>query len=256
MASHNILAPLLQAAFCFAVIVCLRITVVYLGSRLGGILIGTPMLVFPLLAMQAWLGPEVTQAQTFGSISSISAITVALWMMWLPGNFGPLAAVMIMALAWSATLATLYFLELPAAVMAVALVANATLILVRKRHQQPVVGPSKAKLNEAAIPTVVFLIIFFAAKEFVPDFVRGVLAMFPIVMLATIYFVRSSASDEGFRNFIVYSHCAIVATAMFVVALHFTLVVLPIAASFAFGLLVSVVTSFSISRVWRRPKTH
>ncbi len=253
MTSYSILVAIIQAALCFAIIVLIRVTVVYLGSRLGGILIGTPMLVFPLLAMQAWLGPPVTQDEMIGSIASIAAVTFGLWSMWLPINYSPLAALITMALSWSATLTIIYVFGVPDTVMAIAVIANAAFILIRYHDHQPSAAPARAKLTEAAIPTAIFLVIFFAAKHMVPEFFRGVLAMFPIVMLATLYFIRSTTSNEGFRNFVVYSHCAIVATAMFVVAVHFSLGRFPIALSLAIGLLVSLATSFLVSLVWRAP---
>jgi hypothetical protein len=80
--------------------------------------------------------------------------------------------------------------------------------------------------------------------------------MFPIVMLATIYFVRATLDDKGFRSFVVYSHCAIVATAMFVIVLYFSLAHVSIAPALAIGLLFSMATSFAISRVWRARPAH
>lgn len=253
MTSHNILVAVFQAMLCFGFIALIRIAVVYLGSRLGGILIGTPMLIFPLLAMQAWLGPPVTQEETYGSIGSITAVAAALWSLWFPVNYSPPAATFVTALAWLLVIAIIYMTEVPAAVMVLAVIANAIFILVRNRRHQPAAGPRRANLTEAALPTAVFLVVFFATKELVPDFVRGVLAMFPVIMLATIYFIRSAASNEGFRSFVVYSHCAITATAMFVVGVHFSLAKFPIVASLAIGLVVSVATSLAISLVWRPP---
>jgi len=253
MTLHNLLAAIVQAALCFAIIALIRVAVVYLGSRLGGILIGTPMLVFPLLAMQAWLGPPVTQDETIGSIASITAVTFGLWSMWLPINYKPLATLLTMALSWATILAIIYAFDVPAMVMAVAVIANAAFILIRNHDHKPAAAPGRAKLTEAAIPTAIFLVIFFAAKHVVPEFVRGILAMFPIVMLATLYFIRSTTSNEGFHNFVIYSHCAIVGTAIFVVAVHFSLARFPIALSLAIGLLASLATSFVVSRVWRVP---
>jgi uncharacterized membrane protein (GlpM family) len=251
MTSHSILVAIFQAMLCFGIVALIRIAVVYLGSRLGGILIGTPMLVFPLLAMQAWLGPPVTQDETNGSIGSIAAIAAALWSMWLPINYTPRSATFVTALSWLLAITIIYMTGVPAVVMALAIAVNAILILVRNRDHRPAAGPRRTNLTEAAFPTAVFLVVFFTTKELVPDFVRGVLAMFPVVMLATIYFVRSAATNEGFHSFIVYSHCAITATAMFVIGVHFSLASFPIAVSLAIGLVVSIATSLTISLVWR-----
>jgi len=253
MTSQSVVVAIFQAMLCFGFIALIRIAVVYLGSRLGGILIGTPMLIFPLLAMQAWLGPPVTQDETNGSIASITAIAAALWSMWLPVNYTPQTATLVTALSWLLTITVIYLAGIPGTLMALAIIMNAVVILVCNRDHRPAAGPRRTSLTEAALPTAVFLIVFFTTKELVPDFVRGVLAMFPVVMLATIYFVRSAASSEGFHSFIVYSHCAITATAMFVVGVHFSLASFPIAASLAIGLVVSIATSLAISLVWRPP---
>ena len=106
-----------------------RIMLVYFGFRLGGILMGTPMVVFPLLAMQAWLGPPVTQDQTIGSVASITAIALGLWSLWLPVNISPLLAILTMASAWLLILLVLYATRMPAAAMAAAIVANSAYIL-------------------------------------------------------------------------------------------------------------------------------
>jgi uncharacterized membrane protein (GlpM family) len=251
MTSQTILIAIFQGALCFIIVALLRIAIVYLGSRRGGILVGTPMLIFPLLALQAWFGPPVTQAQTFGSISSITAITAALWPMWLPIRFSPLGAMLITAASWAVVLSFIYVTGVPAWVLSAAVISNAIFILSFKRDHRPAVEPERAKLTKAAIPTAIFLFIFFAAKEFLPDFVRGVMAMFPIVMLATVYFVRSTSSDHRFRDFVGYSHSATVATAIFIVAVHFSLGSFPIAISLAIGLLMSVLTSLTIGWVWR-----
>ena len=169
MTSQAILLAIFQGTLCFIIITLLRVAVVYLGSRLGGILIGTPMLIFPLLALQAWFGPPITQAQTFGSISSITAITAALWPMWLPCNFTPLGAVLTTAASWALVLSFIYVVGIPTWIMSVAVVANAIFILSFKRDHRPAVEPERTKLTKAAIPTAVFLFAFFAVKEIVPD---------------------------------------------------------------------------------------
>jgi uncharacterized membrane protein (GlpM family) len=137
--------------------------------------------------------------------------------------------------------------------MGLAVVANGIVILATNRNHRPAAGPRRTSLTDAALPTAVFLVVFFTTKEIVSDFLRGVLAMFPVVMLATIYFVRSAASNEGFRSFVIYSHCAITATAMFVIGVHFSLATFPIAISLAIGLAVSIATSLTISALWPPP---
>jgi uncharacterized membrane protein (GlpM family) len=253
MTAHGLLVPVFQATLCFAVVALLRLAIVYLGSRLGGILVGTPMLVFPLLAMQAWLGPPLNQDQTIGSVASITSVAFAFWSMWLPIGFSPLAALATMASAWFLVLSILYMTGVPAAAMAAGIMANAAFILIRYRDHQPAVAPSRGKLGEAAVPTAIFLCVFFLVTQIVPDFVRGVLVMFPIGLLVTLYFVRTTVSNEAFRNFVTYSHGAITATAAFVITVHFTIAHMPSALSLGLGLLVSIATSILISQIWRAP---
>jgi uncharacterized membrane protein (GlpM family) len=225
--------------------------VVYLGSRLGGILVGTPMLIFPLFALQTWFGPPVTQSETLGSISSITAVVMALWSMWLPYNYSPLMVLLTTASCWAAAATLISVAGIPAVVMSVAIAANAMFILSLKRDRRVAVRSERSKLTEAAIPTAIFLFIFFAAKQFVPDFVRGIMAVFPTVMLATLYFVRSTWSDQEFRSFVRYSHSAVTATAIFIITVHFSLGSLPISTSLLLALLVSIVTSVTIGLISR-----
>src|SRR3954464_2946589 len=100
MTSQTVFLALFQGALCFVIITLLRMALIYLGSRLGGILVGAPMLVFPLFALQSFFGPPLTQGQTLGSISSIPAVPAALWSMWLPYNYSPLAVVLTTASCW------------------------------------------------------------------------------------------------------------------------------------------------------------
>ncbi len=251
MTSQSILISLVQAALCFAIVILLRVAVVYLGARLGGILTGTPMLVFPLLVMQAWLGPLPDQNQMLGSITSITSITLGLWSMKLPFNFTAWSAVLTMAAVWSAILTTLYLTKVPAAVMATAILANATFILTRYANHRPTVRARRAKLTEGAIPTVIFLLTFFLTKEVVPDFVRGVLAMFPVALLATLFFVRRTTDLDGFRHFVTYTHGAVTATAIFVIAMYFTIVQMSVPLSLAVSLLISICASVVVSRIWK-----
>ena len=251
MAAHSLVIPIVQAVLCFAVVILLRLCIVYLGPRIGGILIGTPMLIFPLLAMQALLGPMPDQAQTIGSLASITSVTLGLWSMRLPFNFNALTAVLTMGAAWLAILMSLYFFKVPAIVMAVAIVSNVVLVLTKYRsHAEPKSG--RASLLEGAIPTAIFLLVFFLTTQVVPDFVRGVLAMFPVALLATLYFVRSTSNLEQFRNFVTYAHAAVTSTAAFVIVVHFTIAHLPIALSLLVSLVVSIAVSVLIGSIWRR----
>jgi hypothetical protein len=85
----------------------------------------------------------------------------------------------------------------------------------------------------------------------VPDFVRGVLVSFPISLLATLWFVRRVLTLEGFTNFIIYTHGAITATAIFVIGVHFTNIHISIASSLAISLVASIATSILVGRIWR-----
>jgi hypothetical protein len=53
LSSHSFIIRLVEAALCFVIVILLRIAIVYLSPRLGAIWIGTPILIFPLLAV-AW----------------------------------------------------------------------------------------------------------------------------------------------------------------------------------------------------------
>lgn len=254
MTTHSLVIPIVQAVLCFAVVILLRLCIVYLGPRIGGLLIGTPMLVLPLMAMQAWLGPTPDQAQTIGSLASITSVTLGLWSMRLPFNFTALGATLTMALAWLTVLTLLYLAKVPAIVMAVTIFANAAFILFRYRNQGAGPGPGRSSLLEGAIPTVIFLLVFFLTTQLVPDFIRGVLAMFPVALLATLYFVRRASELRHFRDFVIYAHAAVTATATFVIAAHFTIAHMPIALSLLVSLLISILASVVISLIWR--STH
>lgn len=255
MMAQGLLGPILQAILCLLSLAAIRVTIFYLGSRLGGILMGTPMLVFPLMAIQAWLGPPVTQGQMIGSVSSITAVTFALWAMKLPFDFSPLSALLTMATAWGAIVSMLYASVIPASVMSAAIAANALFIFVHHRKFQPAFERTQGKLTEAAIPTSIFLFGFFLTAHIAPEFVRGVLVMFPIGLLATIYYVRRATSASGFRNFIIYTHGSVIATATFVLSANFLLDLFPIAPVLAISLVLSIVASFAVSRFWRGAPT-
>jgi uncharacterized membrane protein (GlpM family) len=251
MTTQALVIPVVQAILCFGVVVLLRVSIVSLGPRIGGILMGTPMLIFPLMAMQAWLGPVPDQAQTLGSIASITAIVLGLWSLRLPFDFTALTAVLAMALTWLVILTMLYAFRIPAFVMAAVIFVNAAFVLVRFRNQASGPRPSRAKLTEGAVPTAVFLLIFFLSTQIVPDFVRGVLAMFPVALLATLYFVRRTSDLTSFRRFATYAHGAVTSTAIFVIAAHFTIAHMPVALSLLVSLAISVGASLLVSLVWR-----
>jgi len=251
MTSQGLLIPILQATLCFLCLAAIRTAIFYLGSRSGGILMGTPVLVFPLLAMQAWLGPPVTAGQTIGSVTSITAVTFGLWSLKVPFNFNPLSALMAMTTAWAAIVSFLYLTGTPAVVMSFAIAANAAFIFVQHRNFRPALEKTHGKLTHAAIPTIIFLLVFFFTAQIAPEFVRGVLVMFPIGLLATIYYVSRATSRGGFQNFIVYTHGGILGTATFVVAAHFLLERMSITPVLALSLLLAVVASFAVSRFWR-----
>jgi uncharacterized membrane protein (GlpM family) len=212
---------------------------------------GMPMLVFPLLAMQAWLGPPVTAGQTIGSVTSITAVTIGLWTLKLPLDFSPWSALLTMAAAWAAIVSLLYAAGIPAALMSVTIAVNAAFIFVQHRNFRPTPERNRGKLTEAAIPTIIFLLVFFLTLHIAPEFVRGVLVMLPIGVLATIYYVRRANGTAGFQNFIIYAHGSIIATATFVVAVHLLLERMQIGLVLAISLILSVVASFTVSKIWR-----
>jgi hypothetical protein len=106
-------------------------------------------------------------------------------------------------------------------------------------------------LTGGAVPIAVFLIAFFMITRLVPDFVRGVLVSFPIRLLATLWYVRRLLTLEGFTNFIIYTHGAITAGAIFVIGVHFTIIHISAASSLAISLVASIATSGLVGRIWR-----
>ena len=153
-------------------------------------------------------GPPVTAGQTIGSVTSITAVTFGLWSLKVPFNFNPLSALLAMTTAWAAIVYFfLYLTGTPAVVMSFAIAANAAFIFVRHRNFRPALEKTHGKPeSHAAIPTIIFLLVFFFTAQIAPEFVRGVLVMFPIGLLATIYYVSRATSRGGFQNFIVYTH--------------------------------------------------
>jgi hypothetical protein len=251
LTSHTFIIPLVEATLCFVIVTLLRIAIVYLSPRLGAILIGTPILIFPLLAMQAWLGPTPNQTQTLGSMASVASITLGLWSMRLPFNFTARAVVVTMAIVWVFILLALYLFKVPATVVASAIVVNAAFVLTKFRGQKATRRPSAAKLSEGAVPTAIFLLTFFAATQVVREFILGVVAMFPVALLATLNFARRVCNLEDFRAFAAYAQGAITATAVFVIAVYFTIVEMPIAVSLLVSLVASIATSILVSLIWR-----
>ena len=122
---------------------------------------GTPVLVFPLLAMQAWLGPPVTAGQTIGSVTSITAVTFGLWSLKVPFNFNPLSALMAMTTAWAAIVSFLYLTGTPAVVMSFAIAANAAFIFVQHRNFRPALEKTHGKLDSCSHPHHYFSPCFF-----------------------------------------------------------------------------------------------
>jgi hypothetical protein len=105
--------PVFQALLCLGQHRGDRLAIIQLGPSVGAILMGTPMIMFPLLAIQAWQGPPVTQAQTIGSIASMTALNGALWLYRLPIRFTPGTALLAFALGWLAAVMLVYLAEPP-----------------------------------------------------------------------------------------------------------------------------------------------
>jgi hypothetical protein len=240
-----------QAALCFSSIAVLRLGIIYLGARIGAILIGTPIIMFPLLAIQAWHGPAVTPGQTAGSVASMTAVACALWVLRLPLKFTPLSILLTMASAWLAIISAIHATVLPVQIMTAMVIANALFIFIRYRNHQPPVAQTNGKLTDGAVPITIFLIVFFMITRLVPDFVRGVLVSFPIGLLATLWFVRRLLTLEGFENFVIYTHGAITAGAIFVIGVHFSIIHMSVASSLAISLVASIATSALAGLIWR-----
>jgi uncharacterized membrane protein (GlpM family) len=250
----GITGSLVQALLCLLAIAAFRVVIVQLGPRIGAILMGMPMLMFPMLAIQAWQGPPVTQAQMSGSIAAIVALNGGLWLYRLPVPFGPATGLLAVALSWLMLVAFLFLAKVADWAMASILILNGLFILIRHRDRRTTVVASRGRITDGAVLTTVFLMLFFLVTRLVPDFLRGVLVGFPIGALATIYFVRRILPLEAFRDFIVYTQGAILSAAMFLLFVHFSLVHLPIALGLAASLAVSLATTMVVGRVWRAPR--
>ena len=138
--------------------------------------------------------------------------------------------------------------------MTTLIVANALFVLIRYRNHRSTVTPASGKITDGAMATGIFVVGFFLLTRLVPDFVRGVLVGFPLGILATLYFVRRILPIDAFRDFVMYTHGAILANSMFVLVLHLTIQHVPIASALAVSLLVSLMTSFIVGHIWRAPK--
>ena len=250
MAPDTFASSIYQVALCLSAIAVLRLCIVYLGARLGAILLGTPLIIFPLVAIQAWNGPEITADQTVGSIASMTAVSCALWLLRLPLPFTPLSVLLTMATAWFAIISAIYLTALEAGTLTAILIANALYVLIRNRHLPPALLQGTGKFTDGAVPITIFLTTFFLITRLVPDFIRGVLVSFPVGLLATLLFVRRLLPLPAFTNFVIYTHGAITAGAVFVVTMHFTVVYMSLIWSLIISLIASVVTSILLGRSW------
>jgi hypothetical protein len=251
---NGIAESILQATLCLITIAAIRVAIVSLGSKIGAILLGTPTIIFPLLAIQAWQGPPVVQAQTLGTIASLTALNAALWMCRLPISPGPLPALLVLALSWLVGVIFIYAAGVPDWLMAGALIVNGVFVLIWYRGHRGTALASRGRVTDGAIVTAAFLIFFFLVTRLVPDFLRGVLVGFPVGALATVYFVRRVLPQEAFTAFIVYFQGSILSGVMFVVVVHYSLILTPIALALAISLSASLGTTIIIGRVWRSPK--
>ncbi len=254
MTPNGFASSVIQAAVCIAAVAALRIAVIWLGPKIGAILLGAPIIMVPLLAMQAWQGPSVTQNQTIGSIASMMATTASLWLLRLPLNFSPRTSVAIVSIAWLAIIVISNLTGLASSVMAIFIIANGLFILTTQRNHRPTVAVASGKITHGAMATGIFIVGFFLLTRIVPDFVRGVLVGFPLGILATLYFVRRILPIDAFRDFVMYTHGAILANSMFVLVVHLMIAYVPIASALAVSLLVSLMMSFIVSHVWRAPR--
>jgi hypothetical protein len=251
---NGVAGALAPALLCLLAVAALRVAIVQLGPRIGAILMGTPMLMLPLLAVQAWQGPPITRTQTAGSIASMLAVNAALWFYRLPVAFGAGSGLLAIAAGWLVAVAVLDVARLPAWLTACILVMNGLFILIRHRDHRPAVVATRGRLTDGAVITAAFLIFFFLVTRLIPDFLRGVLVSFPLNLFATTYFVRRILPMEGFRDFIVYTQGSLLAGGMFVVLVHFSLTHMPIAVVLVASLAVSIATTAMVGRIWRAPK--
>ena len=247
----GVVPPVFQALLCLASIAAIRVAIIQLGPSVGAILMGTPMIMFPLLAIQAWQGPPVTQAQTIGSIASMTALNGALWLYRLPIRFTPGTALLAFALGWLAVVMLVYLAEPPDWLMAGFLLLNGLSVLIGQRHHRAAAVATKGRITDGAIVTAAFLIFFFLVTRLIPDFLRELLVAFPVGVFATIYFVRRVLPLDAFRDFIVYTQGSVTAGAMFVLSVHYSLVHMPIALALATSLAASLGTTFIVGRIWR-----
>jgi hypothetical protein len=153
MTLDSFASAMFQAALCFSAIVTLRVAVVYLGAGIAAILMGTPMIIFPMLAIQAWQGPAVTPSQTAGSIASITAVACAFWVLRLPLTFTPLSVLLTMTSTWLAIISAMYAMALPAEIMTAILIANALLIFVLYRNHLQTIAQTNGRLTDGTVPS-------------------------------------------------------------------------------------------------------
>jgi hypothetical protein len=240
-----------QALLCLASIAAIRVAIIQMGPRIGAILMGTPMIMFPLLAMQAWQGPPVTRVQTIGSIAAMTALSGALWLYRMPLGFTPVTALLTFSLGWLAGVLLVYLAALPDWAMAGLLVLNGLFVLISYRNHGAAGAAIKARISDGAVVTTAFLIFFFLITRLIPDLLRGLLVAFPVGVLATIFFVRRILPMQGFRDFILDTQGAVTAATTFVLSVHYLLAHMPIALALAISLTASLGTTFIVGRIWR-----
>lgn len=249
---QDVTGSLVQAVICFAVVGGIRAGILYSGPKLGALIMGTPTIMLPLMAIQAWQGPPITKVQTLGSLASLVGVNLAVWVLRTAPGSGPLSAAAVMLASYLAVVTGLYWIAPPDWALAGFLVAHGSFILVIHRGYRPVTYATKGRFSDGLAITAAFFLAYFLLTHLLPSFVRGVVVSFPIGILATIYFVRRILPVTVFRDFLVYTHGSIVAGTVFVTAAHLLLDRTPVAMTLTLALVASLAVTIFVSRFWRK----
>jgi hypothetical protein len=209
------------------------------------------VLIFVLLALQAWQGTPVTQPVLAGTISAATALNGALWVVRAPLGGGRAAVLAAFAAAWLGINAAVYVLGPPTWLLAALILGNGAALLAwyRQRPHAAATVP-RGRLTDAALPTIAFLFLFFVTTRLVPDFVRGILVSFPIILLPTLDFVHRTFAGALFIDFVARTQIAVLSNSVFIVSVYTALAYMPATVVLIPGLLLSVAATMAIQRCW------
>ena len=242
-----------QTLLSLAIIAGLRLCIWHAGRRVAAILLGTPVLIFVLLSLQALQGTPVNQPVLAGTISAATALNCALWAVRSPLGGRRLVMLAVFAAAWLGINSAVYLLAPPTRLLAGLILVNGASLLAWYR-QPPHAAPAvpRGRLTDAALPTITFLFLFFVTTRLVPDFVRGILISFPVLLLPTLDFVHRTFDQELFSDFVARTQIAVLSNSVFVVSVYAALAYMPATVVLIPGLLLSVAATMAIQRCWEQ----